>query len=503
METDDLFHSSSRRIAEFSEMQVRLYRHDITLQDYFMQLQLGTLSKPGASSRDQRHVRPLLNFAIRGVDQVSRLLSRQKYKTDVLFCPAPYYDRKTENRLTVRTLLGLARTDAKILCLLEAGAPIRKDLDIQLAAAGRTKQVEFVDPTGSSNPIEMRLRVRSARMRALSTLREIALVLDRGELNLRLETQSGFEHTAYYVDAWERLAPLIDFETAVTRCHWNTICSSVCRTAQERGKLAVTFQQGVIGHTLDVPVTATKYVTFGQSSASFLSKVNDRFFKAAGIPEPRVEYVEGGCLIDTVSALPDQFNVKTLLMVDVQVNPGDFYGIGDQCKALLQLAEKLLNANLPLRRLIIRPHPYWSDLDLESVQNLVREHSTRCELSHPAWSLEDDLRRSSVAIGIFSGALTVASACGLPTFFLKTEKGFMTEDLACFSDGQTCFPEDGFREIGKIMQDQRAYTDARNIALKNARKYYANGTNLDLSASFFERMLRNGVTQNHPEKTLR
>jgi hypothetical protein len=502
METDDLFHSSSRRIAEFSEIQVRLYRHNIRLQDYFMQLQLGISTSSIVSSRHQRPANPLLGLAIRSAEKFGRLLSRRKYKTDVLFCPTPYFDRRTENRLTIRTLLGLAQTDAKILCLMEAGAPFRKELDTQLAAVGRANQVEFVDPTASLNMIDARLRVRTARMRAWSTLQEVAGILGLDTLNLARQTQSGFEHTAYYVDAWEALAPSVDFETVITRCHWNTVCSSVCRTAQERGKQAITFQQGVIGHTLDVPVTANKYVAFGQSSASFLARVNSRFFHATGMPQPPVKYVQSGCIIDKVNVLRDQFDLKTLLMVDVQVNPGDFYGIANQCQALLRLAEKLLAADLPLRRLIIRPHPYWSDLDIESVQSLVREHSARCELSHPAWSLEDDLLRSSAAVGIFSGVLTVASASGLPTFFLKTEEGFMTEDLACFSEGQTLLPEDAFREISKILTDQRAYADAREIALHNAREYYANGTNMDFNASFFERLLRNEATPNHPEQVL-
>ncbi len=471
-------------------MQVRLYRHNPRLQDYFMQLQLGTLIQPSFGSTARQRAKSLFNLAILGADRVTRLLPRRKYKADVLLCPTPYHDRKTENELTIRTLLGLAQTDATILCLLEGSAPFRKELDTRLAAAGRTKQVEFVDPIAPPSPLEARLRTRSARMRGRSTLQEISEVLDRRDLNLRTEIQSGFEHTAYYVDAWERLAPMMDFEIAVTRCHWNTICSSVCRTAQVRGKQAVTFQQGVIGHTLDAPVTATKYVAFGQSSASFLAKVNSRFFQAAKMPEPSVEYIQGGCLFDKVCVPPDQFGLQTLLMVDVQANPGDFYGVASQCQALLDLAERLLAEDSPLRRLIIRPHPHWSDLNLESLQALARKYSARCELSHPGWPLEDDLRRSSAAVGIFSGILTVASAWGLPAYFLMTDQGYMTQDLACFADDQILSPEDAFGQISRVITDRETYAEARAVALQNARKYYANGANLDLSASFFEPLLR-------------
>ncbi len=478
---------------------MRLYRHDTRLQDYFMQLQVDSLRKPDVSSKPQRATKSILNLAVRGAEKATRVLSRRRYKTDILFCPAPYFDRKTENRLTVNILLGLAQTGAKLLCLLQAGEPIRNELDAQLAAVGRTNQVEFVDPTASLNLIDARLRVRSARIRGSSTLREVLQILDRHELNHGTETQAGFEHSAFYVEAWERLAPSIEFETVVARCHWNTLCSSVCRTAQERGKQAITFQQGVIGHTLDVPVTASKYVSFGHSSASFLAGLNRRFFQSAGMAEPNVEYVPGGSLIDKVEVYPNRFDLKTLLVVDVQANPGDFYGVARQCQELIRLAERLLTADLPLRRLIIRPHPHWSDLELESLQRFVRDHSARCELSHPAWSLEDDLRRSSAAVGIFSGVLTVASACGLPTFFLKAEQGFMTEDLACFSSGQMLLPEDAFREIGKILSDPRAYAESRDVALRNARDYYENGTNLDFSASFFERLLKKECVTNQPE----
>jgi hypothetical protein len=490
MDIDDLFHSPRDRIATFAQMQLHLYRHDISLQDYFEALQLDTLTSPRVNSCDQRLSSRLITWAIHGADKVSRFRPRRKIKTDVLLCPNPDFSRKTETRFFVRTLLGLARTDAKILCLLPAGAPCRDEMNVQLAAAGRSGQVAFIDPAAPLNPMEARLRWRVARMRARSAFEETVRILEPYGLSPSREVKAGFERLAYFVEAWERLAPWVEFDAVVARCNWLALCSPVCRTAQQRGKPVIIFQQGVIGTTLDVPVTASKYVAFGPASASLMARVNRRFFQAAGMPEPPVEYVNGGSLFDTVIALPDQFAHQTLLMVDVPNAPGDFHGTDSQCRALMQLAERLLASDLPLRRLVIRPHPYWTNLDFEACQRLVREHSTRCELSHPVWSLEDDLRRSSVVVGIFSGVLTVASACGLPTVFLETEQGFRTGDLACFSPRQTLLPGAAFCEIGRILTDRQAYAEARTEALRNAREYYANGTNLDLSATFFERLLR-------------
>jgi hypothetical protein len=46
METDHLFHYSSRRIAEFSAVQVRLYHRDIRPQNDFLHIQLAPRSAP-------------------------------------------------------------------------------------------------------------------------------------------------------------------------------------------------------------------------------------------------------------------------------------------------------------------------------------------------------------------------------------------------------------------------------------------------------------------------
>jgi hypothetical protein len=490
MKTDSLFHSPKRWIEEFSQRQVHLYRHDITLQDYFLQLQMETLTSLRATSDYRRASNPMAKWAIGVADRVSQIRAPQKIKADVLFCPMPYCDRKIENQLLVRTLLGLAQTDATILCLLPRHAPSREELDARLAAAGRSKQVIFLDPFIPFNPAEARLRRIAARTRGRTAFEETVQILEPHGLSPSRNLIGSFEYTADFVEAWERIAPSIEFEAVVARCHWHTLCSSVCRTGLQRGKPVITFQQGVIGHTLDAPVTASKFVAFGQPSASFLKQANHRFFQAAGMSEPPVEYVNGGCLFDTLTVLPDQFALQTLLLVDVPAEPGDFYGVEAQCQALLQLAERLLTANSPLRRLIIRPHPYWSNLDLELCQRLVRDYSDRCELSHPAWSLEDDLRRSSVAVGILSGALTVASACGLPTIFLQTEGGYATGDLSCFSPDQTLGPNEALRQITETLTNRHAYAEARTVALRNGREYYANRDYPDFSGPFFERLLR-------------
>jgi hypothetical protein len=495
MDLHDLFQSPKGSWLEaFAQIQLQLYRHDASLQDYFMTLQSDTFASPRASSRDGRVVSRHIEWAIHAADRVSRFRPRRRIKADVLFCPMPYFDRKTETQFLVRSLLALAQTNATILCLLPVGAPCRDELNTRLETAGRAGQVTFIDPAGPLNPLEARSRFEVARLRGRAAFDETVQILEPYRLSPGLEIKANFEHVAFFVESWERLAPWVEFDALVARCHWHVLCSAVCRTALERGKPVVTFQQGVISHTLEAPVTASKYVAFGPSSASFLARVNRAFSKAAGISESPVEYVSGGSLYDTITALPDQSDHQTLLMVDEPTDRGQgrFYGLESQNHALLDLAERLLAAGPFLRRLIIRPHPFWSNLDFAACRRLVREHPDRCELSHPAWSLEDDLRRSSVVVGIFSGVLTVASACGLPAVFLQTDEGYATGDLACFAPTQMLLPDPAFIAISRMLSDRHAYAEARTEALRNAREYYAHGTNLDLTGAFFERLLRTG-----------
>jgi hypothetical protein len=119
-----------------------------------------------------------------------------------------------------------------------------------------------------------------------------------------------------------------------------------------------------------------------------------------------------------------------------------------------------------------------------------------CELSHPVWPLEDDLRRSSVVIGISSGVLTVASASGLPTIFMRTEQGFTIRDLECFSPEQTLLPDAAFRQVSMLLTDHDYFTKARNVAMRNASGYYTNGANADLDGPFFTHLLSSEPMKN-------
>jgi hypothetical protein len=160
----------------------------VSLQDYFTMLQLDELASPRARSSKQRASDRLLPWAARSADRVCQLRPRRKIKTDVLFCPTLYFGRGTENRLLIRTLLGLAQTDAKILCLLPSDAPCRQEIETQLALGGRSGQVSFVDPIASSNPVEAGLRSQVARIRGAPPLKRLSGFLSRTGLARRTKS---------------------------------------------------------------------------------------------------------------------------------------------------------------------------------------------------------------------------------------------------------------------------------------------------------------------------
>ena len=490
MELDELFHLPEKcRIAAFAGAQLLLYRHNPCLHDYFLPLQL-YFGRPGAANIPQQSFsRRALSLASRQAHAVIRPLSRRKYKADVLYCPMPNFQRRKENRFLIRTLLGLAQTDATILCLLPQDAPCREEIMALLKAEGRCGQVTLLDPEALLTPISTRLFSFAAHVRGRSAFAEISQILQPFGCNPPREAQSSFEHLARFVEAWTSIEEFVEFDAVVSRCHWQALCSPVCRTAQRRGKPIITFQQGVIDHTLDVPVIASRYVAFGRSSATFLERMNRSFFKALGSVEPSVDFVPGGSLYDTVLELPNQFEKRTLLLID-EPDPNGFYGLDIQGRGVLRLAEKLLHSKVP-RHVIIRPHPYMTDVDLEPWKQLVRDYPDLCELSHSTWTIEDDLKRVSAVVGNFSGTLTLAAASGLPTFFLRAD-GYEIGDLACFRRGQTFQPEDAFPEISRVLTDPDAYAEARAVALANAREYYAEGRNMDLNGAFFSRMLSRG-----------
>jgi len=199
LDIHDLFHSPEDRVAKFAEMQVHLYRHDVSLQDYFLALDWAMFDGPRIVPTDRGSINPLVAWSFHAADKTIRIFKPRKLKVDVLFCPTPYFGRKTENRFLARTLLGLAQTGAEILCLLPVYAPFRQELGLELAAAGCSKQVTFLDPGMPFSPIEGRMRSIAARLRGRAAFEKTVQILEPRGLSPTRSALTNFETTAQHV----------------------------------------------------------------------------------------------------------------------------------------------------------------------------------------------------------------------------------------------------------------------------------------------------------------
>src|SRR5215469_11601525 len=165
MDIDDLFHSPADQIAKLAEMQVCLYRHDASLQDYFHALDRDVLDGPRSVPGNRASINPVAAWSFHAADKATQILKPRKLKADVLFCPTPYFGRRNEIRFLFRTLLGLAHTGAEILCLLPEYTSFRSELESELTVAGCRKQITFLDPGMPFNSVERRTRRVAARLR--------------------------------------------------------------------------------------------------------------------------------------------------------------------------------------------------------------------------------------------------------------------------------------------------------------------------------------------------
>jgi hypothetical protein len=134
------------------------------------------------------------------------------------------------------------------------------------------------------------------------------------------------------------------------------------------------------------------------------------------------------------------------------------------------VVDKILRQVPAVKKVIVRPHP--DNRKPEVWLKLAASNPARVELSHPAYSLQFDLSRSSLVLGLFSGALATAAACGIPALFLWQPSWFYTPDLACFAPKLFVSPESVTERIETLLTHESEYMAARNDSLEAAKLYY-------------------------------
>jgi hypothetical protein len=268
---------------------------------------------------------------------------------------------------------------------------------------------------------------------------------------------------------WERLRPLLHYDRLIVRNHFGSLDSVIALYGLLQGKQVITLQHGVISSSGFFPVLADTVITFGEASANFLKQADAHFAQTTRTLPFARRYIPAGSLFDEIAEVGDTFPYRTVLVIDQDnIAARRFYGLHEAVEALHQVVRSCA-AQLEEVKVVYRLHPS-ARKPPEWVQAIQRE-GRNMEVSQGVPLLQD-IARSTLAIGLFSGALTVAAACGVPTVFVWKEGWFYTPDLACFGD---CFadPEEALIRVRDVVTDRSAYARWRGMATAAAEKYHA------------------------------
>lgn len=410
---------------------------------------------------------------------------KNQNKWDFLINPsASTFSRKTEQDLLNNLIELLLAKNFKI-CIICLNKVIEINLYKKFKDHSKFQNILFFNPqTQIKSNLKILLKSLS-QIIAKIDYRYMANILSQQNIHLRLSSDK-LQPKIYAMLVWFWVAHQIDFEVAILRVEWEPYSYLIKETATVRGKKTIAFQHGVISHTLDIPVSVNRFLTFGEQSSQFLKLLNENFAKTTGQTNLCHDFRPCGSVIDDIEVLPNNFIKKTVLIIDQSVERAiQFNGLKPQLKSLEILLEKLLFQE-EINKVILRPHPQAgiSEFWIACKHN----YPEKFELSHPKFSLSMDIRRSSIAIGLFSGALGITAASGLPTYWLKTSDGYYTHDLSCF-DELTLSEVKILEDITKIMSSESLYLERRNQGLELSKKYFYNNQKAEFDEKFFKDFL--------------
>lgn len=408
---------------------------------------------------------------------------------DVLLCPLWRWQRPAEDHLLERLLVGLGARGYDVLCLL-ARSPLRQRLEKSTATDGEGRRlpgrVRFHDPRSRLDGFRERLSGPPGRRRGRRDFERAREILAAQGVGLADEARADIAWTAAAEELWRRASDRLRYRLALVRCHWLPLGSAVAREALGAGTPVVTLQQGVVSHTIDLPVTADRYAAFGEASARVLAGADAAFGRLAGRSVTCGDYFRAGSLIDPVPAPTERSEgPSTLLLIDQSAGwASHYYGLAAS-EARLETALAVLLAGA-LDRMVVRPHPALGGAP--RWRTLAETFPRKVSVSPPGRPLADDLADATVVAGFFSGALATAAAAGRPTFFFVPEGGFATPDLAPFVDFHVGCDELVARVV-RMLRDPRAVQAEGARARAAARGYFEEGGACRFDDRFFDRLL--------------
>jgi len=191
--------------------------------------------------------------------------------------------------------------------------------------------------------------------------------------------------------------------------------------------------------------------------------------------------------VDKITEIPSNYDKKALLVIDQEVPMAEkFYGIQQEFDALYTVVENIVRRKI-VSKLILRSHPGNRNLERWSI--LAKDFSEIVDISSSANDLDFDFSRSSISLGLFSGAQIASLANGIPSFFLWESGWYYTPDLAPFYNDFFISPESIIDIIAKLLNNSCLYERMRGEALDVARIYYQDRQQCNFDDEFMDRLL--------------
>ncbi len=399
----------------------------------------------------------------------------QHWQSDVLIvgeCRSQYL---SEIRIMTRLVAGILRRGLSVLYLVRFNSQEYQELVTFVHKHNWQEQIQFLDPWETAGPLDKIFRLADSNYRAYRDWCTLQDILP-SDIYLPPDSYNTMLSVALTKGAWELLESHLSFSIAIVLNHFQPLSSLVASACIARKLEVVTFQHGVISHPVGYfPVTATRAVCFGSCSRNLLMALDKKLAQAAKKPQFCKDFILAGSLFDELRLHPSQQEYSSLLVVDQgNLREESFYGMKPAKVALSRVIREVIERAKVLKRVIIRPHPRAQAKDLSNWLTLAEEYPDKIVFSHPALRFEFELSRTSIAIGLFSGGLITAAACGIPTIFLWEPGWFYTPDLACFTDHLFVSPSDAIGRIETLLTNVNDYSEAREAALNSSQYYYFN-----------------------------
>ncbi|MCS6831402.1 MAG: hypothetical protein NZ749_12275 [bacterium] len=373
-------------------------------------------------------------------------------------------ERATERKMMVRLTEALLQGGATVGYLVRFGTEEHGQIAPLQEKYG--KQLTLIDLYAGIHDQQRRLSACAAP-RAWQHFRQINDLLG-GDLRISPATFSFFLGGMAKRLLWERVSPYLEYDNLLVRNHFGSIDSVIALEGLLGGKHVVTLQHGVISSMGFFPILADTVVTFGRASAEFMQRMDAQFGQQTGTLPFARKFIPAGSLFDEIEDVGDTFHHRSLLVID-QDNPAArrFYGLDDALAGLHAVVEQCAR-EIEGITIIYRLHPSARRIP-DWVQALQQKYGN--VLVSQGVSLLDDLKRSTAAIGLFSGALTIAAACGVPTFFLWDEGWFYTSDLECYEEAFV-EREQAVFGVTAMMDAQQDYASWRTRNVDSSTQYY-------------------------------